>query len=265
MQEIIAKTIRIPLTCEFITFKESTPLGCTFQIDNGKIIVFPNSTDLSIIDAYITDDNEDTPLSESYSLVANLELVETDNADYTINVNEDLGYVYIKPDAQFDDVEGFANFVSVMTEDEARLQLEAKEEDSEEEPSFENIEAEVLNEGTMQVPFTVEQARKLKTLMDRPISKKDALNVLKDLLVDDQLSDSLSSFEDDTDVRDLIQERLRAILDNYNKDNSEPFTPADLLAEDGDAEKYCCYGLHCPENGCGGRAYVLYRFGGANE
>ena len=72
--------------------------------------------------------------------------------------------------------------------------------------------------GTWAIPQTPKQAKKLQKLMAKPLSPKEAINTLYNLLGDDDLFDLILAEEEkfgtDCDVRIVVKKSLKEFLDN---------------------------------------------------
>lgn len=77
-----------------------------------------------------------------------------------------------------------------------------------------------LFEGTWSVPFTLEKANKLKSLMAHPLNSKDAKTKVYDLLGNDSFFDQLDWAEKEyhgkDDARQDIANAVRRLLKDYH-------------------------------------------------
>ena len=156
--EKLARTVSIHAICEMelINNKESSfDYNVDLDLDGtGVIILTPHDTNTIFRDAYLISSFDTTDIKTDYSrtfainLVANMELIGTEDDDYEIGI-DDVGQVTITPYAALDGVEGDAKFVSFEIEQNAALVTEELDEASQEvveEPDIESISAEVINE-----------------------------------------------------------------------------------------------------------------------
>ena len=136
--EKLAKTISIHAICEMELINNNRESSFDYNIDldldgTGVIILTPIDSNVIFRDAYLISSFDDTDIKTDYSrtfainLVANMELIGTEDDDYEIGI-DDVGQVTITPYAAFDGVEGDAKFVSFTEESDTQLITEETEE-----------------------------------------------------------------------------------------------------------------------------------------
>lgn len=152
--EKLAKTISIHAICEMeLINNKSASFDYNIDLDlegTGTIILTPHDSNVTFRDAYLISNFDNTDIQNDYSrifainIVANMELVDTEDDDYQIDI-DDVGQVVITPYAALDGVAGDAKFVSFEIEKDSSLVTEDVNKDSDEENS-ESITAQVLDE-----------------------------------------------------------------------------------------------------------------------
>lgn len=151
----LAKTISIHAICEMELIdnnKESSfDYNVALDLDGtGQIIITPIDSNTTFRDAYLTSDFDNTDIKFEFSrifainLVANMELIDTEDDDYQIDI-DDIGQVVITPCAALDGIPGDAKFVSFKIEKDSALVTEDVNKDSNEENSN-SVIAQVLDE-----------------------------------------------------------------------------------------------------------------------
>jgi hypothetical protein len=70
--------------------------------------------------------------------------------------------------------------------------------------------------GTWSQPRTEEKAKQLAKLMATPLAKKNACDLLYDLVGDDDLFDLIDELDSDSDVRFLVRDHLADTLNNLH-------------------------------------------------
>ena len=132
--ENLAKTLSIHLVVEMEAFKEFTDKSFDYNIaldldGTGEIKITPISANVSFIDAYLISEYSDLDIindnsrTKAINLVANIELTDTLDDDYVVNIS-DVGEVVISPYAGFQGVPGSAKFVAVKEEKQSQLVIE---------------------------------------------------------------------------------------------------------------------------------------------
>lgn len=138
IMEKLAKTISIHAICEMELINNNKESSFDYNIDldldgNGVIILTPHDANTIFRDAYLISSFDNTDIVTDYSrtfainLVANMELIGTEDDDYEIGI-DDVGQITITPYAAFDGVEGDAKFVSFTEESDTQLITEETEE-----------------------------------------------------------------------------------------------------------------------------------------
>lgn len=157
--EKLAKTLSIHAICEMELINNDKASSFDYNIDldldgTGVIILTPHDANTIFRDAYLISSFDTTDIKTDYSrtfainLVANMELINTEDDDYEIGI-DDVGQVTITPYAAFDGVEGDAKFVSFEVEKTSSLITEETELENDleaEEIDLDSISAEVLDE-----------------------------------------------------------------------------------------------------------------------
>ena len=187
--EKLAKTISIHAICEMELINNNKESSFDYNIDldldgTGVIILTPNDTNTIFRDAYLISSFDNTDIKTDYSrtfainLVANMELIGTEDDDYEVGI-DDVGQVTITPYAAFDGVEGDAKFVSFTEESDTQLITEETEkptddnqekslEDSED-IDIESITAKVIDEDVE----AEDEGPKWEIRYDLPINEAD--------------------------------------------------------------------------------------------
>lgn len=151
----LAKTISIHAICEMELINNNKSASFDYNIDldldgTGTIILTPHDSNVTFRDAYLISSFDNTDIQNDYSrtfainIVANMELIDTEDDDYQIDI-DDVGQVVITPYAALDGVSGDAKFVSFEIEKDSSLVVEDVSEDSTEE-NPDPITAQVLDE-----------------------------------------------------------------------------------------------------------------------
>lgn len=157
--EKLAKTVSIHAICEMELINNNKESSFDYNIDldldgTGVIILTPHDANTTFRDAYLISSFDTTDIKTGYSrtfainLVANMELVDTEDDDYEIGI-DDVGQVTITPYAALDGIEGSAKFVSFEIEKTSSLITEEAELENDledEEIDIDSISAEVLDE-----------------------------------------------------------------------------------------------------------------------
>lgn len=155
----LAKTISIHAICEMELINNNKSASFDYNVDldlddTGTIILTPHDSNVTFRDAYLISSFDNTDIQNDYSrifainIVANMELTDTEDDDYQIDI-DDVGQVVITPYAAFDGVPGDAKFVSFEVERTSSLINEAEKSDkSSEETAIDisSVTAEVLDE-----------------------------------------------------------------------------------------------------------------------
>lgn len=83
-----------------------------------------------------------------------------------------------------------------------------------------------LQEGTWALPDSLEKVIQLRKLLSKPLAAKDAEKALQGALGDDdlydQIQDTLKSVGPNTDVRQLVLDRMKLFIQQF-KQNPEDF------------------------------------------
>ena len=151
----LAKTISIHAICEMELINNNKSASFDYNIDldldgTGTIILTPHDSNVTFRDAYLISSFDSTDIQNDYSrtfainIVANMELIDTEDDDYQIDI-DDVGQVVITPYAALDGVPGDAKFVSFEIEKDSALVVE----DIEKEPTKDipkAVTAQVLDE-----------------------------------------------------------------------------------------------------------------------
>lgn len=151
----LAKTISIHAICEMELINNNKLASFDYNIDidlddTGTIILTPNDSNVIFKDAYLISSFDNTDIQNDYSrifainIVANMELINTEDDDYQIDI-DDVGQVVITPYAALDGIEGDAKFVSFEVEKDSSLVVEDIEKQSDEDTS-KSVTAHVLDE-----------------------------------------------------------------------------------------------------------------------
>lgn len=130
----LAKTISIHAICEMELINNNKKSSFDYNIDldldgTGQIILTPLDPNTTFRDVYLISTFDDTDMQNDYSrtfainIVANMELIDTQDDDYQIDL-DDLGQVVITPYAALDGVAGDAKFVSFEIEKDSSLVTE---------------------------------------------------------------------------------------------------------------------------------------------
>lgn len=147
----LAKTISIHAICEMELINNNKASSFDYNIDldldgTGVIILTPHDANTTFKDAYLISSFDSTDIKTEYSrtfainLVANMELINTEDDDYELGI-DNVGQVVITPYAALSGVPGDAKFVSFEIENDSSLITEdANEENSD------SITAQVLDE-----------------------------------------------------------------------------------------------------------------------
>lgn len=151
----LAKTISIHAICEMELINNNKSASFDYNVDldldgTGTIILTPHDSNITFRDAYLISSFDNTDIQNDYSrifainIVANIELIDTEDDDYQIDI-DDVGQVVITPYAALNGVPGDAKFVSFEIEKDSSLVTEDVNKDSNEENS-DPVTAQVLDE-----------------------------------------------------------------------------------------------------------------------